>query len=103
MFAPGTALLFILLGELPLPDATLYGTIVTPAGQPVTQGALKARIVRGGALVLEAPAVFKQAQDTFWYIVNIPLETSIGAPGPSGVGAREGDLVGSIVLNGKPV
>jgi len=103
MFAPGTALLFLVLGELPLPDATLYGTIVTDTGGLVTQGALQARIVRGGTLVLAAPGFLKQAEGSSWYVVNVPLETAIGAPGPSGVGAHEGDAVESILLDGKPV
>ncbi len=103
MFAPGTALVLLILGELPLPDATLYGTIVTGAGLPIVQGTLKARIFRGEALVLEAPGFLKQAEGTSWYVVNVPLETAIGAPGASGAGAHEGDLLEAILLNGKPV
>jgi hypothetical protein len=103
MLTPGTALVLLFLGELPLPDATLYGTILTETGLPVAQGTLKTRIFRGGALVLEAAGSLKQAEGTSWYVVNVLLETAIGAPGPSGIGAHEGDVVESILLNGKPV
>jgi hypothetical protein len=89
--------------ELPLPDATLYGQIKTPGGAPVGSGALQARVQRGGAVVLTVPGVFIAAEGQVWYVVRIPLETSIGAPGPSGVGAREGDGVEAVLVDGTAV
>ncbi len=86
--------------EIPLPDATLYGTITTPEGSPVTSGALRALVRRGAAVVLESPGVFKEAGGTFWYAVSIPMETNIGAPGPTGAGAHEGDALEALVLDG---
>jgi hypothetical protein len=92
-----------LLAELPLPDHTLYGLITTRGGAPVSSGVIKTRIRRGKAAVLEATGRFVDAKGGPWYVVNIPLETAIGAPGPSGVGAREGDIVDAILLDGRPV
>ena len=91
-----------LFAELPLPDATFFGQIKTPAGAPVGSGALTARIQRGALVVLTVPGVFVAAEGDVWYVVRIPLETNIGAPGPSGVGAREGDLLDALLLEGKP-
>jgi hypothetical protein len=86
--------------ELPLPDTTLFGQITTEAGAPVSTGALKARILRGAATVIEVPGSFHNEAGIFWYAVRIPMETAIGAPGPSGVGARESDTLGALLLNG---
>jgi hypothetical protein len=91
-----------LLGELPLPDAILYGKITARDGAPVGSGALKAR-VRRGAASFEAPGGFKQAEGGLWYIIKIPLETSIGAPGPTGTAAREGDTIEGLLLDGRPL
>ncbi len=103
MFATSTALLFLMLGELPLPDATLFGTITTEAGQPVVNGALRVQVLRDQTVILEVQGTFTEDDKTVYYSANIPLETAIGAPGPSGVGAREGDVVGAILLDGKPL
>lgn len=100
MFTPSATLLLVLLAELPLPDATLYGKITTEAGLPVVSGTLKARVRRGETVVLEAPGAFREADGEFWYVVSVPLETSIGAPGPSGIGAHEGDVVDALILDG---
>ena len=89
--------------ELPLPDATIYGMLATPSGAPVGAGALVARVVRAGSPVLEADGRFVQADGDFWFVVNIPLETNIGAPGPSGLAAREGDVVSVLMVSGKVV
>jgi hypothetical protein len=91
-----------LLAELPLPDATIYGQIKTTTGAPVKTGVLKARVQRGAA-VLEATGEFKAADGADWYVVRIPLETQIGAPGPSGLAAREGDTLAAMLLNGTPL
>jgi hypothetical protein len=91
-----------LFAELPLPDATLYGRITSQGGAPVTSGSIKASVRRGAAL-FEATGSFKQAEGNFWYIIKIPLETSIGAPGPSGTAAREGDLVERLLHDGQPL
>ena len=92
-----------LFAELPLPDATFFGQLTTPGGAPVGSGALIARVERGGAPVLSVPGVFLAADGAVWYVARIPLETNIGAPGPSGVAAREGDALGALVVDGKPV
>jgi hypothetical protein len=86
--------------ELPLPDATFYGTITTAGGAPVTSGTLQARVKRGATAVLTATGAFKQDGGTFFYVVRVPLESNIGAPGPSGSGAHEGDTLDALVLNG---
>jgi len=91
-----------LSAELPLPDATIYGQIKTTGGAPVTAGVLTAR-VRRGATVLEFGGEFKAADGANWYVIRIPLETSIGAPGPSGLAAREGDPLVALVLNGASI
>jgi hypothetical protein len=101
MSAPGVVLLLMLLGELPLPDTTLYGTIVSEEGLPVVSGALRARIRRGQNVVLEVPGQFHEDGGTFWYVLNVPLETAIGAPGPSGAGAHEGDVIDAVLLDGQ--
>lgn len=93
----------LLFAELPLPDATFFGQIKTSAGVPVGTGALTARIQRGATVVLTVPGVFLAAEGDVWYIVRVPLETNIGAPGPSGVGAREGDVLNALLLDGQPV
>lgn len=89
--------------EIPLPDATIFGKIVGPNGVPVTSGALNARVQRGGNTVLNAPGSFVTSEGETWYVARIALETNIGAPGPSGLAAREGDALGALVLGGKPV
>lgn len=89
--------------ELPLPDATFFGQLTTPGGQPVGTGALIARVQRAATAVLDTPGVFVAAEGAVWYVVRIPLETNIGAPGPSGIGAREGDVLGSLLVSGKTV
>jgi len=91
----------LLFAELPLPDATFFGQLKTPAGAPVATGALTARIKRGEAVVHTFPGTFVAAEGEVWYVVRIPLETNIGAPGPSGVGAREGDALDAILVDGK--
>src|SRR5262245_12830167 len=60
--------------ELPLPDATVYGQIKTPAGTAVGTGTLVAKVQRGGLAVLDAPGVFIAADGDVWYVVRIPLE-----------------------------
>jgi len=100
MSFPTAVVVLALFAELPLPDATLYGKIRSEGGLPVATGALKARVRRAQALVLEAPGAFVEAEGEFWYVISIPLETNIGAPGPSGVGAREGDVVDALILDG---
>jgi hypothetical protein len=92
-----------LAAELPLPDVTFYGRISTRQGQPVTTGALLARVRRGGVQVLEAPGEYKSDAGAVYYVFRIPMETSIGAPGPSGFGAREGDTLNAILLSGSPL
>jgi hypothetical protein len=100
-----SAALFVLtlVGEIPLPDATLYGTLATEGGVPVTTGAIVAQVRRGGNLVLQVSGSLRQDAGKSYYVVNVPLETNIGAPGPSGVGAREGDGIGAVLLNGTPI
>ncbi len=92
-----------LLAELPLPDFTLYGQIATSTGAPVTAGDLKAKVRRGEVTFLDAAGEFKAAEGAHWYVVRIPLETGIGAPGPSGVGANEGDTLEALLLDGRPL
>jgi hypothetical protein len=96
-----SGLLFLqpLSAELPLPDATIYGQLKTPGGAPVKTGVLKARIQRGGATVIEVTGEFKAADGADWYVIRIPLETNIGAPGPSGLAAREGDGLAALLLD----
>ncbi|MBI4605294.1 MAG: hypothetical protein HY721_25300 [Planctomycetes bacterium] len=89
--------------ELPLPDATIYGQIKSKDGAPVKTGALSARVERGGAAVLQAPGIFVSADGADWYVIRIPLETNIGAPGPTGLAAREADVVAALTLNGSPL
>ena len=89
--------------EIPLPDATVYGQLKTTGGAPVNSGTLRARIRRGAAVVLEVTGEFKAAEGADWYVIRIPLETNIGAPGPSGLAAREGDSLAALFLNGAPV
>jgi hypothetical protein len=89
-----------LQAELPLPSVTLYGTITTLGGEPVLSGAIEARVQRAAAGVLAVAGEFKEDQGTMYYVVNIPMETSIGAPGPNNAGAREGDTLTAIVLDG---
>lgn len=91
------------LAELPLPDATLYGQITTPAGAPVAAGMLIARVSRGGVTVLETEGKFVNADGASWFVVRIPLETNISAPGPSGLAAREGDSFTVLLVDGKTV
>src|SRR5262245_14446058 len=90
-----------LAAELPLPDATVYGQIRTRGGAPVKTGALKARIQRGGTVVLEVSGEFKAAEGADWYVIRIPLETQIGAPGPRGLRRREGDGLAARALTGR--
>jgi hypothetical protein len=92
-----------LLAEIPLPDHTFYGLITTPGGAPVSSGVVKARVRRGQSVVLEATGSFVDAKGGPWYVVNVPLETAIGAPGPSGVAAREGDVLDALLLDGRPL
>ncbi len=103
VFALALSLPTLLFAELPLPDATFYGQIKTTLGAPVGTGTLTARIQRGAVVVLTVPGVFIAAEGDVWYVVRIPLETNIGAPGPSGVGAREGDALNAILLDGTAV
>lgn len=91
-----------LIAELPLPDAVLYGRITARDGAPVTSGSIQARVRRGAAL-LEARGELKAAEGSFWYVIKVPLETSIGAPGPSGTAAREGDLIEALLLDNQPL
>ncbi|HLU49451.1 MAG TPA: dockerin type I repeat-containing protein [Planctomycetota bacterium] len=88
--------------ELPLPQATIYGRITTPNGAPVAMGSILAQVRRGGA-TLSFPGEIKVTNGESWYVVRISMETSIGAPGPSGSAAREGDAVVSLLLDGAPV
>ena len=90
-----------LAAELPLPDATLFGKITTPGGVPVGTGTPSARVARGGASVLTVPGAFVLAEGEIWYVVRVPLETAIGAPGPSGLAAREGDVIAALLLDGE--
>jgi hypothetical protein len=76
---------------------------VTEEGVPVTTGAIVAQVRRGGNLALQVPGSLHQDAGTSYYAVQVPLETSIGAPGPSGVGAHEGDAIGAVLLNGIPI
>ena len=99
----GAAAAAPVMAELPLPDATFYGQIKTPGGAPIKSGALKARIQRGAAVVLEVAGEFKTAEGADWYVIRIPLETNIGAPGPSGLAAREGDALAAVLLDGTPL
>jgi hypothetical protein len=100
MIVPGTVLVAALLAEIPLPDSTLYGHLTTRAGAPVTSGLLRAR-VRGPGGVRESTGSFREAEGESWYVIDVALETSIGAPGPSGVGAHEGDVLEALTLNGQ--
>ena len=101
---PTAAVVLALFAEIPLPDATLHGKIRSEDGLPVATGTIKARVRRAQAVVLEAPGAFVEAEDgEFWYVIAIPLETNIGAPGPSGIAAREGDVVDAVLLNGGPL
>jgi hypothetical protein len=74
-----------LQAELPLPDATIHGQITAPTGAPVSTGAPLARVGRGGAPVLEVAGSFVSADGAAWYVVKVPLETNLGAPGPGGL------------------
>jgi hypothetical protein len=103
MHATAAALVLALLGEIPLPDATLYGSIATEGGAPVTTGAIVAQVRRGGNVVLQVPGSLRQHEGKSYYVVNVPLETNIGAPGPAGLAGREGDTIGAVLLNGTPV
>ena len=106
-YAAATAAALLVLGpsapaaraELPLPDATFYGQIKTKDGSPVTSGVLSAAVKRGAAAVLSAAGEFKSADGATWYVVKIPMETTIGAPGPSG-NAHDGDALDALTLNG---
>jgi hypothetical protein len=51
-----------LLGEIPLPDHTLYGLITTPGGATVGSGVVKARVRRGQTVVFEATSSFVDAK-----------------------------------------
>ena len=89
--------------ELPLPDATLYGKLVSKTGAAVTTGVVKGTVQRGAAAVLTATGEFRSGDGDVWYVLKVPMETNIGAPGPNGTGAREGDALGALLLDGKPV
>jgi hypothetical protein len=91
----------LLPAEIPLPDATFYGHVTGPGGVPVGTGSLSARVARGGNVVLTVPARFVVADGETWFVARLPLETSIGAPGPIGLAAREGDSLVALVLSGK--
>jgi hypothetical protein len=92
-----------LRAEIPLPDHTLFGLITTAGGTTIGAGVVKARVRRGQTAVLEVTGSFIDAPGGPWYVVNVPLETAIGAPGPSGVGAHEGDVLDSLLLDGRPL
>jgi hypothetical protein len=99
MLTTGTALCLALLAEIPLPDHTIYGTITTENGQPIVAGARTAQIHRDGQLVLSVEGGFAEDQGVTYYVIHVPLETAIDAPGPVGVAAREGDVVAALLLN----
>jgi hypothetical protein len=91
-----------LRAELPLPPVTLYGTITTSTGGAVESGTLEARVARAAGPLVVAGA-FKEDQGTMYYVVSLPMETAIGAPGPRNVGAREGDTLTMLLLDGRPL
>ncbi|MBI4586433.1 MAG: hypothetical protein HY717_20680 [Planctomycetes bacterium] len=85
--------------EFPLPDTIVYGTI-TLDGNLITSGNLIGRVNRFGRNPMEVPAEFSTHQGITYYVLRIPLESNVGAPGPSGVAGRVGDRLEVLILNG---
>lgn len=79
--------------EIPLPPATFYGRIDGA-------GALIATVTRDGQRVLTARADFREHLGNLYFVIEIPLETAIGVAGPSGIAAREGDILDLLELDG---
>ncbi len=79
--------------EIPLPPQVVYGQIGS-------EGPVIGTIQRGGQTVLEIPGETTRFQGTLYYVLRIPMETRIGAPGPAGNAAREGDVLRSISVDG---
>ena len=89
--------------EIPLPDAIVFGRISNESGQVVTEGEVEAVVTRGGVEIVVRAGRFVEHDEGTSFVVRVPLETDIGAPGPSGQAATEGDRLAQIRLNGEPV
>jgi hypothetical protein len=105
-------LLTVARAEIPLPDTVVYGTIERN-GQVVEGVTIVGRVRRNdpGSLndcaepLLEFSGEIVVHQDagraTPYYVLRVPLETDIRAPGPSCTAAREGDVLEAILVNGE--
>ncbi len=81
------------IAEIPLPPQIIYGEIGS-------EGPVIGTIQRGGQTVLEVPGETTRFQGALYYVLRIPMETRIGAPGPAGNAARDGDVLRSISVDG---
>lgn len=91
------------MGEIPLPDAIVFGIVRSREGVPLDPTGLEAQVNRGARGFLTVPAEVVESDGATYYVVRIPMETSIGAPGPDRSAAREGDSLVSLRLAGEPL
>ena len=90
-----------LRAEIPIPDALIYGTIhgLLP-GIPASR--VEAKVLRGGDEVFSLQGEIVDDDGSPLYVLRVPLRTNIGAPG-SDDGAREGDVLTALRIDGRPV
>lgn len=84
--------------EVPLPDTIVYGTIELN-GNLVGSGNLAALVSRTGLDDLWIAGEFTQEDGIPHYVIRVPMETQLGAPGPSGLAARNGDVLTELLLD----
>lgn len=88
--------------EVPLPAATLFGTVRSETGTVLSSGDLRGILERDGATLLELSATFENDGQGPVYVLRIPLESDLGIVGGSaGPAAREGDVLARLVLDGQ--
>ena len=92
----------VVFAEIPLPDFVLYGTIER-GGSLVGSGSVSVELSREGRSPLVVAGEFVDAEGGPYYLLRVPMETNIGAPGPSGQAALEGSTVTEIRLDGDPI
>jgi hypothetical protein len=84
-----------LRAEIPLPPHIVFGTFDAGA-----EPAILGRVERGGRLVVEVPGEVVDFEGQLHYVLRVPMESNIGAPGPSGAAARQGDVLTAILIDG---